>query len=46
MGSGGAFEGSASLFLVSVRRRAPSTLRNYQIAVGQFCEFICSPLYG
>jgi len=32
--------------LVSVRRRAPSTVRNYQIAVGQFCEFICSPLYG
>lgn len=32
--------------LVAVRRRAPSTVRNYQIAVGQFCEFICSPLYG
>ena len=29
--------------LVAVHRRAHSTVRNYQIAVGQFCEFICSP---
>jgi site-specific recombinase XerD len=32
--------------LVSVRRLAPSTIRNYQNATAQFCDFICSPHYG
>src|SRR6476620_4480908 len=43
---------SAALFdewmqdLVAVRRLAPSTIRGYQNAVAQFCDFICSPHYG
>jgi site-specific recombinase XerD len=32
--------------LVSVRRLAPSTIRNTQLAVAQFCDYICSPHYG
>jgi hypothetical protein len=28
------------------RRRAPSTMRNYQKAVTQFCDVDCSPHYG
>ncbi|MGX9901505.1 hypothetical protein ACW0JT_19305 [Arthrobacter sp. SA17] len=42
---------SAALFdewmedLVTVRRLAPSTIRGYQNAVAQFCDFICSPHY-
>lgn len=31
--------------LVGVRRLAPSTIRNYQNVVAQFCDFICSPHY-
>jgi site-specific recombinase XerD len=51
--SSGAFpwNWSAALFdewmqdLVAVRRLAPSTIRGYQNAVAQFCDFICSPHY-
>jgi len=32
--------------LVSVRRLAPTTIRTYQMAIRQFCEFLCSPHYG
>lgn len=31
--------------LIGVRRLAPSTIRNYQNVVAQFCDFICSPHY-
>lgn len=51
--SAGAFpwSWSAALFdewmddLVTVRRLAPSTVRGYQNAVAQFCDFSCSPHY-
>ena len=32
--------------LATVRRLAPTSIRNYQIAVRQFCDFACSPHYG
>ena len=32
--------------LVAVRQLAPASIRNYQVAVRQFCEFLCSPHYG
>lgn len=31
---------------VAVKHLAPSTVRNYQHAVRQFCDFLCSPHYG
>lgn len=34
------------LDLVSVHRLAASTVRHYQLAIGWFCDFICSPHYG
>ncbi|PTT67781.1 integrase [Arthrobacter sp. HMWF013] len=51
--SAGAFpwQWSAALFdewmqdLVTVHRLAPSTIRGYQNAVAQFCDFVCSPHY-
>ena len=32
--------------LVSTHRLAASTLRRYQDAIRQFCDFVCSPHYG
>lgn len=34
------------LDLVSVRQLAPSTIRGYQQAVAQFCDYLTSPHYG
>jgi site-specific recombinase XerD len=34
------------LDLASVRQSAPSTLRNNQLAIRHFCDFLCSPHYG
>lgn len=34
------------LDMASVRQLAPSTLRNNQHAIRQFCDFLCSPHYG
>ncbi|WP_426624822.1 tyrosine-type recombinase/integrase [Leifsonia sp. McL0607] len=34
------------LDLVSVHRLAGSTMRHYQLVIGWFCDFICSPHYG
>lgn len=34
------------LDMVSVRRLAPSTIRGYQMAVSQFCDYLTSPHYG
>lgn len=31
--------------LVTIRHLAPSTIRGYQNAVGQFCDYVCSPHY-
>lgn len=32
--------------LVSIRKLTAATIRGYQIAIRQFCDFICSPHYG
>jgi len=32
--------------LVTVRQLAPASIRNYQVAIRQFCDFLCSPHYG
>lgn len=32
--------------LVTVRQLAAGTIRSYQIAIRQFCDFLCSPYYG
>lgn len=32
--------------LVSIRKLTPATIRGYQIAIRQFCDFICSAHYG
>ncbi|WP_245233145.1 hypothetical protein [Microbacterium sp. dk485] len=32
--------------LVAVRKLASTSIRGYQLAVRQFCDFVCSPHYG